>query len=127
MRAQMQFDNVSEQSILSAVPQKCYVRFQIAMIVNALKKKKILTDMNSGSSRDWLKGVHNLNISYTIEMRDTGKFKNYWSGIWTILKFRSLLGSYGFVLPPEQILPNALEMFDGIKAIVDECRTLNYL
>lgn len=41
--------------------------------------------------------------------------------------FFSENGPYGFVLPPEQILPNALEIFDGIKAIVDECRTLNYL
>lgn len=63
--------------------------------------------MNSGSSRDWLKGVHNLDISYTIEFRDKG--------------------AYGFILPPDQIMPNALEMFDGIKAMVAECRTLSYL
>jgi len=62
---------------------------------------------NSGSSRDWLKGVHNINASYTIEFRDTG--------------------NYGFVLPPEQILPNSLEMFDGVKAIIRECRSLGYL
>lgn len=28
--------------------------------------------MNSGSSRDWVRGVHNINISYTIEFRDKG-------------------------------------------------------
>lgn len=64
-------------------------------------------DYNSGSSRDWLKGAHDINVSYTIEFRDTG--------------------DYGFVLPPEQILPNSLEMFDGVKAIVRECRTIGYL
>jgi len=62
---------------------------------------------NSGSSRDWLKGVHNINVSYTIELRDTG--------------------NYGFVLPPDQILPTALELFDGIKAIVQECRSIGFL
>lgn len=32
--------------------------------------------MNSGSSRDWIKGIHNINISFTIELRDQGmKFR----------------------------------------------------
>ncbi|XP_037037661.1 zinc carboxypeptidase-like [Bradysia coprophila] len=62
---------------------------------------------NSGSSRDYLKGAHDIDVSYTIEFRDTGR--------------------YGFVLPPDQILPNSLEMFDGVKAIVRECRVIGYL
>lgn len=36
-------------------------------------------------------------------------------------------GDYGFVLPPDQILPNSLEIFDGVKAIVRECRVIGYL
>ncbi|KAJ6649863.1 Zinc carboxypeptidase A 1 [Pseudolycoriella hygida] len=63
--------------------------------------------MNSGSSRDWIKGIHNINISFTIELRDQG--------------------SYGFILPPEQIIPNCLEIFDGLKAIVSECKIIGYL
>lgn len=88
------------------------------------------TDKNAGSSRDYMKGVHNLNISYTIEFRDIGKFSLRFTGMVSKIWKRGFFpagGPYGFVLPPEQILPNALEMFDGIKAIVDECRTLNYL
>lgn len=64
-------------------------------------------DMNSGSSRDWVKGVHNINVTYTIEFRDKEQ--------------------YGFLLPPDQILPNSLEMYDGVKAIVKESRALGYL
>lgn len=63
--------------------------------------------MNSGSSRDWLKGVHDINVTYTIEFRDKGH--------------------YGFILPPDQILPNALEMWDGVRAIVKESRLIGYL
>jgi len=63
--------------------------------------------MNSGSSRDWIKGIHDIPISFTIELRDQG--------------------NYGFILPPEQIIPNCLEQFDGLKAIIRECRTIGYL
>ncbi|XP_037024577.1 zinc carboxypeptidase-like [Bradysia coprophila] len=63
--------------------------------------------MNSGSSRDWIMGVNKINASFTIELRDQG--------------------NYGFILPPEQIIPNCLEIFDGLKAMIGECRTIGYL
>lgn len=37
------------------------------------------------------------------------------------------VGTYGFVLPADQILPNALEVLDGILALVDEARALGQL
>lgn len=84
-------------------------------------------DMNSGSSRDWIKGIHKINISYTIELRDQGKFKLRICYSINNAKTILILGNYGFILPPEQIIPNCEEIFDGLKAIVGECRTIGYL
>lgn len=36
-------------------------------------------------------------------------------------------GSYGYLLPADQIIPNAMESFDGIKVMIVEARALNYL
>lgn len=63
---------------------------------------------NSGTVRDWLKGVHNIKATYTIEMRD---IRN---------------GPYGYLVPPDQIFPNALDIFDAMKAVVRTCRELEY-
>jgi len=45
----------------------------------------------SGTSLDWALGVAGIPYVYTIELRDTG--------------------AYGFILPPEQIIPNAEEVW----------------
>lgn len=34
---------------------------------------------------------------------------------------------YGFLLPADQIIPNALEIIDGLKAMVKEAKLLHYL
>ncbi|XP_014250278.1 carboxypeptidase B-like [Cimex lectularius] len=51
----------------------------------------------SGSSDDWAKGKAGIKYSYTIELRDKGK--------------------YGFLLPASQILPTGRETFAAIKTI----------
>ena len=56
----------------------------------------------SGGSVDWTYGDQGV-ISYTIEVRDTG--------------------AYGFVMPPEEILPNARENWEGALAMMEA--TLN--
>jgi hypothetical protein len=56
----------------------------------------------SGGSVDWSYGSQGV-ISYTIEVRDTG--------------------TYGFVMPPAEILPNARENCDGALAMIEA--TLN--
>lgn len=38
-----------------------------------------------------------------------------------------ITGRYGFILPPSQIIPNALETIDGIKAMVREAKFRGYL
>lgn len=66
-----------------------------------------LSDLASGSSIDWVYGTQNVNLTYTFEFRDTGK--------------------HGFILPKEQIIPNSLEVLDGLIALVNEAKTLKYL
>lgn len=53
----------------------------------------------AGGSDDWAKGGAGVKYSYTIELRDTG----YW----------------GFLLPPEQIIPTGEETFEGFKVVAN--------
>ncbi|XP_036328133.1 zinc carboxypeptidase-like [Rhagoletis pomonella] len=61
----------------------------------------------SGSTRDYVYNELGIRISYTIEMRDTGRF--------------------GFILPPVQILPHCEDTLAGILALVDKAKELGYL
>ncbi|KAJ8919788.1 hypothetical protein NQ315_006317 [Exocentrus adspersus] len=54
----------------------------------------------SGSSADWVKGVFKTPIVYGYELRDQGQ--------------------YGFLLPPDQIVPTAEETFDSLITIFRE-------
>lgn len=38
----------------------------------------------------------------------------------------SYTGGYGFILPPDQIIPNCEEFMDGLKAMIAEAVTLGY-
>ena len=58
------------------------------------------SDIASGGSPDWVKGTFGTRITYTYELRDTGK--------------------YGFLLPAELIIPTAEETFDSIIRIFQE-------
>lgn len=53
-----------------------------------------LPDSATGVSEDWAKGVANIKYSYTIELRDTG--------------------SFGFLLPQDQIEPNCRESWKAL-------------
>ncbi|KAK4881665.1 hypothetical protein RN001_004984 [Aquatica leii] len=55
----------------------------------------------SGGSGDWVLGAYrNVRYAYTFELRDQGR--------------------YGFLLPPNQIIPTGEETFDAIAAMVNE-------
>ncbi|OXA37684.1 carboxypeptidase B [Folsomia candida] len=54
----------------------------------------------SGGSGDHVKGINNPDLAYTFEMRDTGR--------------------YGFLLPPDQIIPSCLEFMDGFNVILTD-------
>ncbi|KYN42292.1 Zinc carboxypeptidase A 1 [Trachymyrmex septentrionalis] len=56
----------------------------------------------SGNTIDWIKGAHNKSIAYVYELRDGGY--------------------YGFLLPPEQIIPTGEETLDSIIAMLKETK-----
>ncbi|KAL1395459.1 hypothetical protein pipiens_011234 [Culex pipiens pipiens] len=60
----------------------------------------------SGVSPDWAHGVEGIPIAITYEFRDTG--------------------SYGFILPAEQIIPNAEEVLDSLVAFMGKGKELGY-
>lgn len=49
---------------------------------------------------DWVKGNYKTRITYTYELRDTGR--------------------HGFLLPPEQIIPTGEETLDSLVTILEE-------
>lgn len=57
-------------------------------------------DPASGASDDWYKAILGTRFVYTTELRDTGR--------------------YGFLLPPEQIIPCGEEMWAAEKVILDK-------
>ncbi|CAD7086389.1 unnamed protein product [Hermetia illucens] len=61
----------------------------------------------SGSSDDWVYGVLNIPLSYTIELRPEDSIN-------------------GFVLPSAQIIPVGIETLDGLVAMVNEADSLGY-
>lgn len=68
---------------------------------------KFIPDPASGGSDDWVFGKLNVPLTYTFEFRDKG--------------------AHGFLLPASQIVPNSLEVIDGLVAMVKEAKQLNYL
>lgn len=61
---------------------------------------KLFLDIASGSTCDYIKGVYHKRLSFTYELRDQGR--------------------YGFVLPPEQIIPTGEETLDSLVALFKE-------
>jgi len=60
----------------------------------------------TGTSVDWVFNELGVNIGYTIEYRDKGR--------------------YGFILPPVQIIPNCEELMVGMLALVEKTKELGY-
>jgi hypothetical protein len=66
----------------------------------------LFQDATSGISVDWAYGAAKTPIGYTYEFRDNGPF--------------------GFVLPPDQIIDNALETMDSLVALINKTKELGY-
>lgn len=64
-------------------------------------------DYASGATNDWAYSEQDIQLSYTIEFRDTGR--------------------YGFILPPVQILPQCEDTLAGLLAFVAKADELGYL
>ncbi|XP_016838928.1 zinc carboxypeptidase-like [Nasonia vitripennis] len=60
----------------------------------------------SGSSMDWVKANLKVPVSFTYELRDTGR--------------------HGFILPADQIVPNGEEILDSFLAMFDEALKFGY-
>ena len=58
--------------------------------------------MAAGGSSDWAYDSAGIQYAYALELRDTG--------------------NYGFLLPPEQIIPTGEETFAGIVAAIDAAK-----
>ncbi|KAL9959738.1 hypothetical protein ACROYT_G033093 [Oculina patagonica] len=59
-----------------------------------------ITNPAAGGSEDWTYGKLGVKYSFSVELRDTGR--------------------YGFLLPANQIIPTGEETFEGLKALVRE-------
>ncbi|XP_011872352.1 PREDICTED: zinc carboxypeptidase-like isoform X2 [Vollenhovia emeryi] len=60
-----------------------------------------------GTTADYIRGIYNKSIVYVYELRDQGK--------------------YGFLLPPEQIIPTGEETLDSLVVMFKEAKALEYL
>ena len=58
------------------------------------------SDPAAGASDDWYRGGLGTRYAFTTECRDTGY--------------------YGFLLPPEQIIPSGEELFAGMKVVFEK-------
>lgn len=67
----------------------------------------MILDLASGNSIDWAYEQLNVPLTYTFELR--GPFPD------------------GEIVPTDEIIPNALEVIDGIEAMIKEAKALNYL
>ncbi|XP_055711445.1 zinc carboxypeptidase-like [Phlebotomus papatasi] len=63
----------------------------------------------SGGSIDWVHGVAHVPLAFTFELRPDSN------------------DHYGFLLPPDQIIPTGEESMDGIVAMVQEAESLGYM
>lgn len=60
----------------------------------------------SGGSDDWSHNKAKIDLSFTIELRDTG--------------------TYAFLLPENQLIPNGEENMEGIRAVIDHIRCVMF-
>lgn len=88
----------------------------------------------SGTSIDWAYGTQNVPFSYLLEFRDKGAalqqftireffnscFMLYWYFLFFSFSLTIILGHHGFLLPNDQIIPNSLEIIDGLVAMIKE-------
>ncbi|KAK3870803.1 hypothetical protein Pcinc_023998 [Petrolisthes cinctipes] len=84
-------DNLAQNAV-TALTSLYGTRYEIGSSTNTIYAA-------AGGSDDWVKGVAGVKYAYTVELRDTG--------------------SYGFLLPTNQIIPTAEETFEGVKVVAD--------
>lgn len=78
----------------------CKCKVYVTLLYPSRNHFKSQPDPHHGTSVDWTYGYAGITLSLTFEFRDTG--------------------AYGFVLPADQIIPNAQEAKAGVIAYVQE-------
>ena len=92
---------MSESDIIQQIHEsKAHISQPLFLNVSYLRV--LIADQNSGGSKDYTYGRLNIKYSFALELRDRGR--------------------YGFLLPANQIVPTAMETFEGIKAMAREMR-----
>ncbi|CAG9789478.1 unnamed protein product [Diatraea saccharalis] len=101
MLAADNYANMFEIAVRSAekLSQRFGTSYSVGIAANVLYPM-------SGTSFDWVKNYTNTRISYLIELRDMGEF--------------------GFLLPASQIIPNNLEVMDGLIEMDKTTKLLGY-
>lgn len=84
--------------MIAALAKRYGTQYEFGDVLNTIYE-------SSGSSIDWVKGVHDIPFVWQYEFRDTDK---------------------GFVFPAEQIIANAEETLDSIVALVDAAQSRGY-
>ncbi|CAK9797268.1 Zinc carboxypeptidase A 1 [Anthophora quadrimaculata] len=90
--------NIGNYSIY-ALSKRYGTRYKVGNIVDIIY-------VASGGSMDWVRGTYNIPVTFTYELRDTGR--------------------YGFILPASQIIPTAEETLDSLVAMFQQAAKLGY-
>ncbi|XP_011704931.1 PREDICTED: zinc carboxypeptidase-like, partial [Wasmannia auropunctata] len=85
---------------ITALKKKYGTEYQIGSIAETFY-------MASGTSVDYIKGIYDKPIVYVYELRDQGHY-------------------YGYLLPPEQIIPTGEETLDSLVAMFKAAKALGY-
>jgi Zinc carboxypeptidase len=97
---------LKERSTLLAIRRKFCVRSLKIKIIFSIVISHF-SDVASGTSPDWAYGAAGTKLSFTYEFRD--------------------LGETNFVLPANEIVPNAREVLDSLVAMMKEATLLGYM
>ncbi|XP_017787774.1 PREDICTED: zinc carboxypeptidase-like [Habropoda laboriosa] len=90
--------NIGNHSI-HALSKRYGTKYRVGNIVDIMYTA-------SGGSMDWVRGKFNIPVTFTYELRDTGR--------------------YGFILPASQIIPTAEETLDSLVAMFQQAAKLGY-
>nr|XP_031825968.1 zinc carboxypeptidase-like [Nomia melanderi] len=84
---------------INALSKRYGTKYKVGNIVDVIY-------VASGGSMDWVRGTYKIPVTYTYELRDTGR--------------------YGFILPANQIIPTAQETLDSLVAMFQQAAVLGY-
>ncbi|KYN04252.1 Zinc carboxypeptidase A 1 [Cyphomyrmex costatus] len=97
--------NIGKKAI-TALSKRYGTTYTVGNVAETICLLFLFPDVASGGSMDWVKGNYGTPITYTYELRDQGR--------------------YGFLLPPNQIIPTGEETMDSLLAMFKESKARGY-